>query len=197
MKKQAIIIHGGDSFGNHEEYLDFLKNFEVTIDYFRPRGDWKKSLQEKLGENYDVLLPVMPNKQNAKFGEWKIWFEKLLPFVEDGAIFIGHSLGGMFLAKYLAENDIPKRVGVLILVAAPHNNTGEVGDFVLPNSLDGVSRQSPQIFLFYSKDDGVVPFSEGEVYKKQLLNAELRVFEDRGHFNQQEFPEILEVIKSI
>ncbi len=196
MKNQVIVIHGGDSFNTYDEYLNFLKNFEISIEYLRPRRDWKSFLSDALGAEYDVLSPVMPNKTNAKFAEWKIWFEKIFPFVEEGVIFIGHSLGGMFLAKYLSENKFSKRVGALFLVAAPHNNSGEIGDFVLPNSLDRISKQVSKIYLFYSKDDKVVPFVEHEAYKKQLPNAHVLVFEDRGHFNQLEFPEIVNLIKT-
>jgi len=196
MKKQIVVVGGGDSFRSKKEFLDFLENFEVTIGYFRPRRDWKSFLQERLGDDYDVLVPAMPNKQNARFAEWKLWFEKLLPFVENGATLIGHSLGGMFLVKYLAENDFSKKIGALILIAAPHNRTGEIGDFVLPASIARVSKLTSKIYLLYSKDDKVVPFAESGIYKKQLPEAELIAFEDRGHFNQLEFPELIELIKN-
>jgi hypothetical protein len=197
MKKQVIVIHGGDSFATYEEYVKFLKDFPVTIDSFRPGSDWKGSLQEKLGPDYDVLMPRMPNKSNARFAEWAIWFEKTFPFLEDGAALVGHSLGGMFLAKYLAERDFPKKIGALFLVAAPHNKSGEVGDFTLPASLERVSRQAPNITLFYSRDDRTVPFSESEAYKAQLPDAELIAFDDRGHFTQHEFPELVDLISRL
>ncbi len=197
MKKQVIVIGGGDSFGTYEEYLSFLKDFPVSADYFKPRKDWKSFLPETLGAEYEVFLPSMPNKANAKFAEWKIWFEKMLQFIEDGVVLIGHSLGGVFLAKYLSENRFPKNIGALMLVAAPHNSSGEIGDFVLPDSLDGINKQVSKIHLFYSKDDMVVPFVESNAYKKQLPGAEVMVFEDRGHFNQLEFSEITKLIKSI
>ncbi len=193
MKKQLIVIGGGDSFNTYEEFLKFLNDFPVTIERFRPYSDWKSFLPERLGEEYDVLMPAMPNKQNAKFSEWKILFEKLLPFAEDGVVLIGHSLGGLFLVKYLAENGFPKRIGALFLVAAPQ---GE-GDFPLPVSLENVSRQARKIYLIYSKDDKVVLFSESEFYTRELPKAELIAFEDRGHFNQPEFPEIIKLIMAI
>ncbi len=60
----------------------------------------------------------MPNKTNAQFEEWKIWFEKFIPFLNDGVILVGHSLGGVFLAKYLSENKFPKKIGGVFLVSA-------------------------------------------------------------------------------
>ena len=191
MKQQVIIIHGGDSFNTHEEYLNSLKNWEVSVESFKSRHDWKTNIEEVLGAGFDVLQPRMPNKSNARFEEWKIWFERMLPYMYDNVILIGHSLGAMFLAKYLAKNDFPKRIKQLHLVAPPHNKTADIGDFLIPESLKGVSNQSDKIYLYHSQDDPVVPFSELGVYEKALPGAEILVFDDRGHFNQPEFPELI------
>jgi len=195
MKKQVVVIHGGDSFRTREEYLRFLRDFPLTMESVRPKRDWKSFLPEVLGEGYDVLAPMMPNKTNAQYEDWKLWFEKMFPFLQDGVILIGHSLGGMFLAKYLGEHVFPRRIGALLLVAAPHSdNTEGVGDFLPTTALDGVARQAGNIFLFHSTDDDVVPYSELAAYEKQLPSAHAMSFSDRGQFNQSEFPELIRCI---
>lgn len=196
MSKQVVVIHGGDSYNTHKEYIEHLKSCEVLIDKFKRHRDWKSTLQEELGGFFEVLLPQMPNSSNARFSEWKIWFERILPFLQDNVILIGHSLGGIFLAKYLSENNIPKKIKALILVAAPHNQTVNVGDFQLPGSLNKIIKQCPQIFLYHSKDDPVVTFSEMEAYLKQLPKAKSFVFDDRGHFLQENFPEIIALLQT-
>lgn len=197
MKKQIIYIHGGDSFESYEDYIKYLKETEFSIDWFVKKKKWKETLAEELGDEFQILMPDMPNSFNAVYEEWKIWFEKMIPFINDGVILIGHSQGGIFLAKYLSENTYPKKIGALMLVAPVHNNTPEVGSFRLENPLDNVSRQCENIHLFQSKDDFVVPFSESEEYKKELPNAKLHIFEDRGHFLQENFSEIIAEIKKI
>ena len=192
--KQIILIHGGDSFNTYEEYLDSLKNWKVAKKYFQPHYDWKDRFEDKLGKDFELLQPRMPNKQNAKYAEWKIWFEKMFPFLEDEVILIGHSLGGMFLAKYLAENKFPKKIQQLHLVSAPHNQAADIGDFELPNDLSKIEEQAEKIYLYHSKDDEVVPISELDVFKKALPKAEALTFEDRGHFKQPEFPELVALI---
>lgn len=194
MNMQVVVIHGGDAFRTHGEYIQFLKDFPLTIEQLRLKRDWKSSLPEVLGEEYDVLAPIMPNKTNAQYEEWVLWLEKILQFLEDGVILIGHSLGGTFLAKYLAEHTFPRRIGALLLIAAPHNHSGECGDFVIPESLEGVVRQVERIFLFHSADDDIVPFSELAEYRKQLPDASVITFIDRGHFNQLKFPELVRCI---
>lgn len=200
MKRQVVIIHGGDSFDTHEEYIDFLRSFEIEdLDYFRGKS-WKNTLQERLGDGFEVIAPRMPNPLNARYAEWKIWFEKLVPFLADGVTFIGHSLGGIFLAKYLSENEFPKKVRATILLAAPFDGEGDeesLADFVLPESLDLFANQGGKIFLYHSKDDPVVKYFQQAKYQKALPNAEAVTFEDREHFNQEEFPELVECIKKI
>jgi len=197
MKKQIIYIHGGDSFDSYEDYIKYLKETEFSIDWFLPRKRWIDDMINELNNDYQFFMPQMPCKQNANYEEWKIWFEKMLPFINDGVILIGHSQGGIFLAKYLSENNYPKKISALMLVAPVHNNTPEVGSFRLEKSLKNVLGQCNEIHLFLSKDDFVVPFSESEEYKKELPNAQMHIFEERGHFLQETFPEIVEEIRKI
>ena len=198
MKKQVLVIHGGNAFEKYEEYLSYLKNKEVTIEKIT-RNDWKDSLGKALGDEYQVLAPRMPNGQNARYSEWKIWFEKIVPLLDEPVILIGHSMGGIFLAKYLSENVLPKKITATFLVAAPYN--AEMGeslvDFALTRDLTKLNEQVGKIFLYQSKDDPVVPFSHVEKYHKELPNATLRIFEDKQHFNQPELPELVEDIKSL
>lgn len=190
--KQVIVIHGGDSFNTYEEYLNSLKNWPVKKDSFMPKYDWKTTLQEKLGSEFEILQPRMPNKQNSKYSEWKIWFERMFPFMYEEVILVGHSLGAMFLVKYLADNTLPNKIFALHLVAAPHNKTADIGDFAVPEDLSNISKQVKDIYFYHSKDDPIVPFSELAVYQKALPNAESITFDNLGHLFQAEFPELIE-----
>src|SRR3569623_84723 len=194
--KQLFVIHGGDAFPTYEEYIEYLN--KETVDLRRGKG-WTAGLQEALGEGYEVIQPRMPNSMNAKYLEWRIWFEKFFPYIKDGVILLGHSMGGIFLAKYLSENEYPYKVLATFLVAAPFDSDGgmPIVEFTLPTSLSGLKRQGGKIFLYQSKDDPVVDFNEIGNYQKVLPDAEVRIFEDRQHFNQEEFPEIVETIKKL
>ncbi len=202
MKKQIILVHGGDTFNTYEEYLSFLKDWK-DIDFERYRKlekDWKQSLNEKLGEDYEVIAPGMPNKQNAKYLEWKIWFEKFVPYFEPEVILVGHSLGGTFLAKYLSENDLPKKIIATFLIAPVFDEIEikeSLADFKLPESLEKLEKQGGKIFLYHSKDDPVVPFADFEKFKKALKTATGRTFIDRRHFKQEKLPELVKDIKSL
>lgn len=199
MKKQVVLIDGGETFQTYEEYLDFLKSLDLKLERLRAKK-WHDSLGDVLGESFDVLVPKMPNKLNAKYAEWKIYFEKIVPLLDPEVILIGHSLGGIFLAKYLSENDFPKKIVATFLLAAPYDDQGKpysLADFALPGSLNKLTAQGGTIFLYHSKDDPVVDFSDMEKYQKALPQAKTKIFADRGHFLHVAFPELVENIKHI
>lgn len=200
MNQQIVIIHGGTTFETYKDYLSFLKNRGVDLDNFTMGSDWKGTLEEKLGKNFQILFPSMPNKTNARYKEWKIWFERMFPFLRNNTILIGHSLGGIFLAKYLSENKLPKKIKATILVATPFdaaNSVESLGDFKLSTSLAKFAKQGGIIYLIQSKDDPAVPFEEFEKYQKVLPEAKSMLFDGRGHFNQESFPEIISLIKTL
>jgi len=199
MKKQVVVIHGGHAFFESGDFLDYLKNKKVEVQTFKskPNKNWRENLEFELGSDFEVFYPEMPNKENARYPEWKIWFEKLVPFLNDEIILVGHSLGGIFLAKYLSENKISKKIKAVFLVAAVFDGDvigNQVGTFALPSKLD---LQTEKIYLYQSKDDPAVPFSAMDNYKKLLPFANCRVFTDRGHFRDEKFPEIVEDIQGL
>ena len=199
MKKQILVIGGGETFNSYEEYFEFLKNYEINFEKLIRTG-WKDKLRQGLGDSYEVILAKMPNPMNSKYKEWKIMFDKILPFLRDEVVLIGHSLGGIFLAKYLAENNFPKIILATFLIAPPFDAESleySLADFVLPASLDKFQEQGGKIFIYHSKDDMVVSFEDLKKYKKALPKAETIIFEDRGHFNQEDFREIVEAIRKL
>jgi len=199
MKRQIIVIHGGDTFNTQGEYLSFLKNFEINFERLKQKG-WKEKLAENLNPDYEVIQPKMPNNMNARYSEWKIWFEKMIPFFDKEIILVGHSLGGLFIAKYLSENQFPKKILSTFLISAPYDDkdSGEsLVDFELKNDLGNLQKQGGNIVLYHSEDDRIVPFADLKKYRKLLPNAEVKIFKNRGHFQQEEFPELIEDIAAI
>ena len=199
MKQQIVVIHGGETFDTYEEYLTFLRGME--LDFARSQQKfWKESLAEDLGDAYELIFPRMPNALNAKYAEWKIYFDKYIPYVRDGVILIGHSLGGIFLAKYLSEQTLPLRVAGTLLLAAPHDAHGSpysLSDFALPESLELFAQQGGSIYLFHSTDDPVVKYADVESFARRLPHAQKVLFTDRGHFVTEKFPELIDTIKEL
>jgi predicted alpha/beta hydrolase family esterase len=214
MKKQVCLIHGGNAYSRYEDFLCGLREKPLRDLPWQERPlRWSERLREDLGEGFEVFAPTMPNKQNAKYAEWKLWFERYLEHLRNGAALAGWSLGGGFLVKYLTENVLPFKPAALFLLAAPfalagrggegENREGgdggeDGGDFVFdPALLAALPAKVGRIFIFHSRDDAVVPFSDAERYAAALPEANLAALNGRGHLLTPEFPEFLERLREL
>jgi hypothetical protein len=201
MKKQIVFIHGAQSFSDYGKFLEYLRTEPIDDPLgLEERKRWQPTLREALLDTHEVYMPLMPNKQNAKYEEWKIWFERYLEFLRDGVTLIGHSQGGYFLVKYLTENVMPVRVRALYILAAPcgpDDFGGEDGgNFAFSaENLPKLRAQVPNIHILHSTDDPVVPYDHALRYHSALPEAELVTFRDKNHFILEEFPELIEMIR--
>ena len=197
-KTQILMIHGGMTFKNRKDYLYFLKNREISIE---KKVRWSEDyLDKELGNNFEIIRPRMPLADNAIYEEWKIHFERYFPYLKDNIILIGNSLGGIFLSKYLSENEFPRKIISTYLICAPFDNTlgGEylVGGFNLKKDLSLIEKNSKNLYLLFSKDDDIVPVSHAKKYEKKLKNARIIIYKSKnGHFKVSKFPEIVKMIK--
>lgn len=195
-KRQVLVIHGGGNFiGKHgETMLEMIAASEVSLARMRRSVDWKATLLDTLGGAYDVLAPRMPNADAPRYEEWKSYFEKVLPLLEPNALYVGHSLGAMFLAKYFSEAPAQSQAAALFLVAPPFTALGF--DWEL-STVENLSSHAGALFFYHSTDDAVVDYAESARYKERLPGATFRKLTDRGHFNNDDFPEIIADIQNM
>ena len=196
--KQILIIHGGTCFDSRRDYLDYLKKRTVDLEKFRVRNDWKENLAYELKGEYDVLLPKMPCKERSRYEDWSVWFKRITDACDSPVILVGHSLGALFIVKYLSENSIKISIEKTALVATPFDESGlheSLADFSPPSSFFKLKEQAGEIYLIHSEDDPVVPIGHLDKYKKALPEAKILRFKEKGHFNQATFPELMEFIK--
>lgn len=197
-KSQILYIHGGETFKNQKDYLKYLKNRPISIE---KKLRWAQEyLDKELGKNFEIIRPRMPLQENAKYKDWKIFFERHIPFLKNNIILIGGSLGGIFLAKYLSENKFPKKILHTYLVCPPFDDTcfveDLVGGFKLKSDLSLLEKNSKKLTLLFSEDDDNVPVAHAEKYRNKLKNAEIIIYKSKnGHFKIPKFPEIVKMIK--
>ena len=105
----------------------------------------------------------------------------------------------MFPGKYLATIVYPKKIRGTLLVAPPYDIDGgrRLVEFDPPESLELLERQGGELFLYHSSDDPIVDYGELGRYSSRLPKAHVRSFTDRGHFLQEDFPELVGDIKSL
>lgn len=197
--QQVIVIHGGTTFLEYDEYLKSLSTKKLYIDRFIYKPMWKELLQENLGNTYQVLTPKMPNATNARYSEWALWFSHLSSILNDGCILVGHSLGAIFLAKYLSENVLPFKIKATILIAAPYDDEQDedLTDFKITGLSDKLAEQAGRLVFFHGTDDPVISNTEIDKYRNELPSAEYILLSAPDHFMREEFPELVNLIKSI
>lgn len=194
---QILFIHGGMTFKRQADYLKFLKTMDLS---FEKNKRWSREyLTEKLGKGFEVLRPDMPLKFYAKYEDWSLLFERYLKLLNASYMLIGHSLGGIFLAKYLSEHKLSKKPLAVYLVAPPFDDTlldeDLAGGFKLKSDLSLLEKNAPRLRFFFSRDDDCVPISHASKFAKKLLQAEMMIYNNRGHFSIPTFPEIVKKIR--
>ncbi len=196
-KTQILMIHGGTTFKKQKDYLNYLKNKEIK---FLKKPKWADTyINEELGKKFQIIKPRFPLQENAKYKEWKIVFEKYIPYLKMNSILLGGSLGGIFLAKYLSENKFPKKLLSVYMICPPFDNTCPqedlVGGFKLKSDLSLIEKNCKDVTLMFSADDEVVPVSHAEKYRNKLKNSKIIIYKSKnGHFNVSKFPEIVKMI---
>lgn len=198
-KIQIFLIHGGNTFKNQKDYLYYLKTRKISLE---TRVRWSEGyFNKELGKSFEIIRPRMPLQDYAEYRDWKICFESYIPYLKNGVVLIGSSLGGIFLAKYLSENKFPKKILSTYLICPPFDNSliakeELVGGFKLKSDLSLLEKNSKNLYLLFSKDDEIVPVAHAEKYRAKLKNAKIIIYKSKnGHFKISTFPEIVRMIK--
>jgi len=181
MSKQVLFIQGAGE-GAHDAWDEKLV----------------RSLECELGEEYTVVYPRMPDEGDPRYATWQVALLEAFDALEDGAIAMGHSIGGAILIHVLAE--APKRkLRAILLIAAPFIGPGGwSSDDIAPRS--DLSERLPAgvpIFLYHGDNDPIVPFAHLALYAKAIPRALVRPLGNRDHQLNNQLIEVAEDITSL
>ncbi len=60
MRRQIITLHGGDTFDTYEQYLSFLRNWQMDFERMQARKkDWKATLGESLHRFFKGVTAIV------------------------------------------------------------------------------------------------------------------------------------------
>ena len=181
MKKQVLFIQGaGDGAYEADEEL-------------------VKSLQDRLGSEYNVRYPKMPDEEDQGYEVWKAQISRELAALDGEVILVGHSVGSSMLLKYLAEEKVEKPVAGIFLIAAPYWGAGgwQVDEFRLDEGRVSKLLKALPIFFYHSRDDDIVPFTHLALHAEKFSQATVRKFDGRGHQFNNDLSEVAADIKSL
>jgi valyl-tRNA synthetase/predicted alpha/beta hydrolase family esterase len=199
-----VLIHGGEVWKDKETYRNKIENGELNWLWYKFNHGSKKTFKTDLinfcqQNNISLLNPQMPNKTNADYTKWKMVFEQAKDYINSETVLVGHSLGSMFLTKYLNENEMNCKAVFLVSGGLWSESENNIEDFDtkwgLDNNFEKLKQLSSKVNIVHSKDDKVVDFQRSLDLKSKLTDANLIEFEDFGHLNVG-CPELLELIVS-
>jgi len=182
MKRQLLFVQGGGA-QVHDEWDDKLV----------------ESLRHELGPSYEVRYPRMPNEDDPNYAAWSATLQKEIANLNDGAIVVGHSIGGTVLINVLAEHPPERELGAIFLLAAPF--VGEGGwspdDWQPQRDIAGNLPDGVPIYVYHGLADDTAPPSHAELYAHAIPQAQLCRLPHRDHQLNNDLREIAAVIKAL
>lgn len=165
IRKQVLFIQGGGDDGYDAD------------------AKLAASLQKALGNDYQIIYPQMQTDDAAPEFGWLKQIGEEIAKLKDDVILVAHSLGASFLLKYLSENNIPKKIAGIFLIATPFWTGKEEWVQGLKLQEDFAENLSPnsRIFFYHCRDDDEVAFDHLTSYRHKLPWASFCEIESGGH----------------
>jgi predicted alpha/beta hydrolase family esterase len=182
MKKQVLFIQGGGA-GVHDEWDNKLVD----------------SLSRELGPGYEVRYPRMPNEANPNYTVWKAAIEEEIAGLDDGAILIGHSVGGTILINSVAETPPNRKLAGVFLIAAPFVGAGGwPSDDIKPTADLGARLPSKTpIYLYHGSKDDTAPFAHVDLYEEAIPGAIVHRLHGRNHQLNDDLAEVAAGVRAL
>ena len=166
-----------------------MKNyFIIHGTYGHNKENWFAWLERTLkSKGFDVYNFNYPTPDGQNFESWSEVLNKVKYKINEESVFICHSIGCVFLAKYCLTNNI--KIGKCVFVSGC-NNYYFLEDFDKINKYmytDKITKFIPlcnERVCIYSKDDPYIKISALHDFAKSIEAREV-VYEKAGHFNQK------------
>ncbi len=158
-----------------------------------------RSLAQELGPSYEVRYPRMPNEDAPTYAAWSATLQQEVAKLDDGAIVVGHSIGGTILINMLAEHQPKRELGAIFLIAAPFIGAGgwPADDWQPQHDLEAKLPAGVPVFVYHGLADETAPASHGDLYARAIPHARLCLLADRDHQLNNDLREIAAAIKDL
>jgi predicted alpha/beta hydrolase family esterase len=179
---QVLFIQGGGA-GVHDEWDDKLFD----------------SLRRELGDGHEVRYPWMPDEEDPSYAGWSAAVRREMAGLEDGAVVVGHSVGGTILINALAEQPPERELAAIVLIAAPFVGAGgwPSDEFELPSDLGARLPQGARVHVFHGLQDEIALPSHAELYARAIPQAQLHLLPGRDHQLNNDLSEVAKAMSPI
>ena len=181
-RRQVLFIQGGGT-GTHDEWDDKLVD----------------SLRRELGDAWEIRYPRMPAEGDPSDAAWGPAISEAIATLEDGAVVVGHSVGGTLLIHRLAERPPAANLAAIVLIAAPFVGVGgwPGEDFELPANLGALLPAGVPVHLFHGLEDDTVPPAHDDLYARAIPQAQLHRLPWRDHQLGNDLAEVASLIRTL
>jgi pimeloyl-ACP methyl ester carboxylesterase len=178
--RQILFIQGGGA-GAHDQWDDKLV----------------ESLRRELGGGYEVRYPRMPDEGDPGYARWSAAIRREMADLDNGAVVAGHSVGAAILVNAVAEQPPERRLGAIVLIAAPF--VGEGGwpsdEFELTSDLGARLPPGVRVHVFHGLQDETAPPSHAGLYALAIPQAQVRQLPGRDHQLNNNMSEVAEAVR--
>jgi len=180
--RQVLFIQGAGE-GTYDEWDDKLVD----------------SLRAELGAGFEVRYPRMPAEDDPSAATWAPAIRAEIAALEDGAVVVGHSVGGTILVHVLVDESPERRLSAIVWLAVPF--VGEGGwpaeGFEFAHDLGARLPSGVPVHLFYGLDDDTVPPAHAELFARAIPQAEVHRLPGRDHQLGNDLGDVARVIRDL
>jgi predicted alpha/beta hydrolase family esterase len=182
MNRQILFVQGGGE-GAHDAWDNRLVD----------------SLGRLLGTRYEIRYPLMPSEADPSYASWKTALMEEIAALDDGAILIGHSIGGAILINVLAEQESRCKPAAVFLIAAPYIGQGgwPLDDMTPMSNLGSRLPNDLPIYLYHGDADEIAPFAHLALYARAIPHAAACPLKGRDHQLNSDMTEVARDIERL
>ena len=160
---------------------------------------WSTACGAELGAGYDVRYPRMPGEDDPSAATWVPAIQAAIGALDDGAVVVGHSVGGTLLIHSLSDQPPEVGLGAIVLLAAPFVGAGGwPGDgFELPSDLGARLPSGVPVHLFHGLDDEEVPPAHVDRFAGVIPKANVHRLPGRDHQLGNDLTDVAAVIRDL
>jgi pimeloyl-ACP methyl ester carboxylesterase len=180
--RQLLFIQGGGA-GTHDEWDDKLVD----------------SLRRELGDACEVRYPRMPAEDDPNYAAWGPAISDATAALADGAIVVGHSVGGTLLIQTLVEQPPDVRLAAIVLISAPFAGPGgwPADEFELAADLGALLPAGVPVHVFHGLGDHDVPATHADLYASTIPQAQLHRLPGRDHQLDNDLGAVATLIRTL